>query len=82
MGLRIKDILKAKGMQVSELATLINITPQNLSKLINEKTKPSIETYEHIASALNVPITELFEQPQQNIINCPHCGGRIKVEKE
>lgn len=81
MGLRIKEILKEKGIQVTELATLIGITPQNLSKLINEKTKPSIDTYERIATALNVPFTDLFEQPQQNIITCPHCNGIIKVEK-
>ena len=82
MGLRIKEILKEKGMQVTELATLIEITPQNLSKLINEKTKPSIDTYERIAVALGVPFTDLFEQPQQNVVNCPHCGGKIKLDKE
>ncbi|MFR0676109.1 helix-turn-helix transcriptional regulator [Dysgonomonas sp. Marseille-Q5470] len=82
MGLRIKEILKEKRMQVAELAVLIEITPQNLSKLINEKTKPSIDTYERIAVALGVPFTDLFEQPKQNVITCPHCNGRIKVEKE
>ena len=82
MGLRIKKILKEKSMQVAELAVLIEITPQNLSKLINEKTKPSIDTYERIAVALGVPFTDLFEQPKQNVITCPHCNGRIKVEKE
>lgn len=82
MGLRIKEILKEKGMQVTELAALIEITPQNLSKLINEKTKPSIDTYERIAVALGVPFTDLFEQPQQNVVNCPHCGGKIKLDKE
>lgn len=82
MGLRIKEILKEKRMQVAELAVLIEITPQNLSKLINEKTKPSIDTYERIAVALGVPFTDLFEQPKQNIITCPYCNGRIKVEKE
>lgn len=82
MGLRIKEILKEKSMQVAELAGLIEITPQNLSKLINEKTKPSIDTYERIAVALGVPFTDLFEQPKQNVITCPHCNGRIKVEKE
>lgn len=81
MGLRIKEILKEKGMQVTELAILIELTPQNLSKLINEKTKPSIDTYERIAVALGVPFTDLFEQPKQNIITCPHCNGKIKIEK-
>jgi len=82
MTLRIKDILKEKNIQVSELATLIELSPQNLSKLINEKTKPSIDTFERIASALNVPISDLFEQPPKDVINCPYCGGKIKVGKE
>ncbi|WP_306541460.1 helix-turn-helix domain-containing protein [Dysgonomonas sp.] len=82
MGLRIKEILKEKGMQVTELAILIELTPQNLSKLINEKTKPSIDTYERIAVALGVPFTDLFEQPKQNIITCPYCNGKIKVSKD
>ncbi len=82
MGLRIKEILKEKGMQVTELATLIEITPQNLSKLINEKTKPSIDTYERIAVALEVPFTDLFEQPKQNVITCPNCGARLEVKEK
>ena len=82
MGLRIKEILKEKRMQVAELAVLIEITPQNLSKLINEKTKPSIDTYERIAVILGVPFTDLFEQPKQNIITCPKCGTRLEVKEK
>lgn len=82
MGLRIKEILKAKSMQVAELATLIEITPQNLSKLINEKTKPSIDTYERIAVALGVPFTDLFEQPKQNVIHCPKCGTTLEIKEK
>lgn len=62
MALRIKEILKEKGMQVSELAILIDLSPQNLSKLINEKSKPSIETFERIAEKLNVELWELFTE--------------------
>lgn len=79
--LRIKEILKEKDIQVNKLAEMIDLAPQNLSKLINEKTKPSIETFEKIASALEVPITDLFEQPATDIINCPHCNGKIKISK-
>jgi hypothetical protein len=41
-----------------------------------------METLEKIASVLGVPVTELFEQPATDIINCPYCGGKIKVSKE
>ena len=79
MKLRIKHILKNRKMQISELATLVEISPQNLSKLINEKTKPSIETYERIATALGVPFTELFEEPDYNTFRCPKCGTSLEV---
>lgn len=80
MALRIKEILKEKGMQVSELATLIELSPQNLSKLINEKTKPSIETFERIADALNVPITDLFARPGSSELVCPNCGVKLELK--
>jgi transcriptional regulator with XRE-family HTH domain len=82
MQLRIKELLKEKNMQVIELAGLIKLSPQNLSKLINEKTKPSIETFERIATALSVPISDLFSEPSPDVIACPYCGGKIKVSKD
>ena len=71
-------------MQVSELATLIELSPQNLSKLINEKTKPSIETYERIAIALDVPFIALFDEVHRNdnVIRCPNCGTELEIKKK
>jgi len=66
MTLRIKEILKERGIQVSELAESIELSPQNLSKLINEKTKPSILTFERIAQTLGVEIWELFTSELSN----------------
>lgn len=59
--IRIKELLKEKGMTTLELSEMVDVTPQNLSKLINEKTKPSLATYEKIADALDVHISKLFE---------------------
>jgi transcriptional regulator with XRE-family HTH domain len=81
MNLRIKELLKERGIAVKDLATMIELTPPSVSNLINGKSKPSIETFERIASALNVPISDLFEQPANDIINCPYCGGKIVVKK-
>lgn len=82
MKLRIKEILKEKGMQVGRLAELINLSPQNLSKLINGKTKPSIETYEKIANALNIEFVDLFNDKNSGTIICPKCGNEIKIKVE
>lgn len=81
MNYRIRELLKDRNLNISELAEKINVKRESLSRIVNGAST-SADTLQRIASALNVPITELFEQPQQNIINCPHCGGKIRVEKE
>ena len=80
--LRIKEILKAKGMTAKELAAKIGISEGALSLAINGN--PTVETLEKIASALGVPVSELFDNPKTGLINCPYCGKSInlKAEKE
>jgi len=58
--LRIKEVCKEKGVKVMDLSTMIGVSQTNTSNIINGKVNPSLETLEKIASALNVPITELF----------------------
>jgi len=79
MKFRIKEIGKEKGMTMEQIAGILDITPNTLTRNINGN--PTIETLEKIANALDVPVSDLFEQPGQDIITCPHCGGKIKTEK-
>ena len=78
--LRIKEILKEKGITQKELAEIIGVAEISLSRSINGN--PSLDTLNKIALALNVPISDLFEQPAKDVINCPYCGGKIKVAKD
>ena len=82
MEFRIKELLKAKGLTSVWLASQIGITQPNMSNIVSGKSKPSLDTLERIANALDVPITELFEQPATDEVNCPYCGGKIKISKE
>lgn len=59
MELRIKEIIKEKGLTISSLAEKMDINRVNLSNMINGN--PTLETLEKIANALDVPITELFQ---------------------
>ena len=59
MTLRIREICKVKGIDMADLAGILGITPNTLSRNINGN--PTLETLEKIANALNVKITELFE---------------------
>lgn len=80
MNLRIKDIIKEKGMTITELADKMGINRVNLSNMINGN--PTVETLNKIADSLCVPVTELFEQPKRDSvsISCPHCGKSINIK--
>jgi len=78
MNLRVKEVCKLKNITITQLAERLNIKQESLSRAINGN--PTIETLGKIADTLNLPITELFEQPATDIIICPKCGTKFKME--
>lgn len=60
MELRIKELSKENGISITKLAEMVGITQPNMSNIANNKTSPSLELLDRIATALNVDITELF----------------------
>jgi transcriptional regulator with XRE-family HTH domain len=78
---RIKEICNRKGISQKELAEKLGITDISLNKTLRGDY-PQLQSLEKIANALEVQITELFDHPQTDVINCPHCGGKIKITKE
>ena len=84
MRTRIKELCREKGMTISAIAEQIGTTQTRLSRALGDNGNPTLETLDKIANALNVHITELFEQPQSNEagITCPHCGKSITIKVE
>ncbi|MFK2172803.1 helix-turn-helix domain-containing protein [Bacteroides fragilis] len=82
MDLRIKEVIKEKGMTITELADVMGINRVNLSNMVNGN--PTFETLNKIADALGVPVTELFERPKNDTVSltCPHCGKSITLKAE
>lgn len=85
--LRIKEVCKEKGVKVMDLSTMIGVSQTNTSNIINGKVNPSLETLEKIATALNVPMWQLFASPEEIqpqsdgvSITCPNCGKEFEVE--
>ena len=87
---RIKEILKEKGLTLNELAEMLNISRQALSK--QAKGIMLVETAEKIAAALDVPLWQLFASPSEvaqslggvdgatdGVVRCPQCGKCFKV---
>ena len=80
--MRIKEILKEKGITLSQLADTMGVSRQALSRQVAGKLL--VEKAEEIANALDVPTWQLFVSPNEvqkenNNIVCPHCGNAIKV---
>ena len=80
---RIKELIKEKGYTHQEFADKLGISRIGLSQLINGK--PSYPTLEKIATALDVPMWQLFASPGEVVKEitggdrCPYCGGAIRI---
>lgn len=75
--MRIKEILKTKGLSVNELAEMLGVSRVSVSNMINGN--PTVETLNRIAGALGVSVSELFAAPAEGVITCPHCGKSIAL---
>lgn len=86
--MRIKDVLKERGMTQQELADMIGVSYQSIKQTLNA---PSVTTatLEKIATTLNVPMWQLFASPEEVqpkndslSLTCPHCGKSITLKAE
>lgn len=59
--MRVKELLKEKGITAKELAGLIGMTETGLSIAISDKGNPPLKRLEQIAGVLGVSVVELFE---------------------
>lgn len=75
--MRVKELLKEKGMTAKELAKKMGVSEGALSKSLSGN--PTLDKLNEISSALGVSLSELFEQPKCGVIVCPHCGKPINI---
>lgn len=80
--MRVKEILKEKGMTAKELSTKLGMSEVGLNIALSDKGNPPLKRLYEIATALEVDITELFDRPQVNSFNCPKCGTPLKISIE
>lgn len=64
--LRLKEILRQKGMSGKSLAETVGITETSLSRIINGDQQPRFELLLQIAEALDVDIRDLFIPTKEN----------------
>jgi len=80
--LRVKEVLREKGITQKDFASKLGMSEVGLSKSINENGNPDLKRLNEISDALGVPVTELFEHPSTDIINCPNCGAKLRITKD
>lgn len=80
--MRVKELLKQKGMTAKELAAKIGISEGALSQSIKEGANPNLQTLTKIATALNVPISALFEVERDFIAFVRRNGETHTFESE
>jgi transcriptional regulator with XRE-family HTH domain len=73
--LRVKEIVKQKGLTLAKVAEMLDVHPVNLSTTLNGN--PTLSTLSRIAEVLQVEVTDLIETE-----NKPNVRGFVKVNGE
>lgn len=77
--MRIKEVIKEKGLTVEKVASRMGVKSPSLSRAINGNT--TVEMLNRIAKALEVPVTELFESDESDLYGLViHKGKVYKVD--
>ena len=80
MQYKIKETCKSKNVAIGELANIIGIERETLSRIINGGNT-STGTLQKIADALGVSVVELFDEPRNDVFQCPKCGTTLVVKE-
>ena len=78
---RIKELLKERGITISNLAEQIGTTQTSLSRALGENGNPTYDTLNKIAKVLDVDMSELFKSNGVSL-TCPYCGNDINIKVE
>lgn len=82
--MRIKEFLKEKGCTQQILANRMNISLSAVKQMVSAESLTT-STLEKIATALDVPMWQLFASPEEVAKEtkgetCPYCGQPIAIK--
>ena len=79
--LKIREVLKDKGVTQRELADGLGVSVCSVAKTI--VGNPPIGTLKKIADLAGVHVLDLIEDDRGGVTRvCPHCGKPLKIEIE
>ena len=76
MALRVKEIAKARGMSMGDLAERMGISPVTLSQSLNRN--PTLGRLTEVANILEVDVADLFSL-RENVHGCLFVNGKAVV---
>ena len=86
--MRVKEVLKENGCTQQMLADKMNVSLSAVKQMVSAESLTT-STLEKIATALNVPMWQLFASPEEvqpksgtASLTCPHCGKSITLKAE
>ena len=86
--MRIKEVLKENGCTQQMLADKMNVSLSAVKQMVSAESLTTA-TLEKIATALNIPMWQLFASPEEVqqkkdglSFTCPHCGKNINIKIE
>ena len=82
IGLQVRNFRKRLGITVTELAHQADLSSGMLSKIENGMTSPSLATLRSLSEALNVPVTALFRQfEEQRDATFVKAGEGLRIDR-
>ena len=81
-GERIKKLRKEKGMTQKELAKKLGFSPSHLGQYENGYRNPKPSTVKKIADALEVPVSQIFEEVPEETETEKMLSDILVIQKE
>ena len=75
--LRIKELMKEKGVTSREMAKVLGISENGMSMIINGKRQPRFEILERISNHLELEVWQLFRGSEHAIRGYVEVSDRI-----
>jgi transcriptional regulator with XRE-family HTH domain len=79
--IRIKEVIKEKGLTVAKVAELMGVQQTSLSRIINGGNT-TLEMLEKIATALDVPVAELLQSESELFGLVVFKGKTYKIDSD
>ncbi|MBR5043021.1 MAG: helix-turn-helix transcriptional regulator [Bacteroidales bacterium] len=74
----VKQICKARGLALADVAQKIGVSASSLSQIM--KGNPTLSKLTAIAEALDVPVSEILSDGEvKSKVRCPNCGHLFPV---